>query len=372
MISHEYPPIGGGGANACKYLGKGFAELGHEVTLVTANFSHLENETFENGIHIYRVDSKREHKDHCSFSEMLSFIIKARPLVDKLERSNKYDVCLIFFGIPSGVLGYYLKKIYNLQYLIRFGGGDIPGFQDRFTKVYKIISPAIKLIWKNASARIANSEGLRQMAYRFCDKYPFEVIPNGVDVDEYKPNELVKSRDEDIDVLFVSRLIERKGLQFIIPDIKKIADSISKNIKFTIVGDGPYRDELQALVSQYGVEQYVQFVGHKDKGEIIPYYQQADIFILPSKKEGMPNVVLEAMSCGLPIIMTPCEGSKELVEGNGLVVNVKEFKKCIIDLSINDSIRKEMSRKSRERVVDYFSWNNTVLFYKKAMEKYYL
>ena len=63
----------------------------------------------------------------------------------------------------------------------------------------------------------------------------------------------------------------------------------------------------------------IQFVGQKEKDGIVPYYQNADLFILPSAKEGMPNVVLEAMACGLPIVMTSCEGSKELITDNGII-----------------------------------------------------
>ena len=69
----------------------------------------------------------------------------------------------------------------------------------------------------------------------------------------------------------------------------------------------------------------VEFVGQKNKKEIVPFYQNADLFILPSAKEGMPNVVLEAMACGLPIIMTPCEGSKELVQDNGYILLTSEM-----------------------------------------------
>lgn len=368
MISHEYPPIGGGGANACLYLGKGIAEKGHDVTLVTANYRDMEAVSKENGIKIFRVNSKRKHKDHCSFGEMLSFLAKARPVVDKLQKQERFDICLVFFGIPSGVLGYYLKKKYKLPYVIRFGGGDIPGFQDRFTKVYKIIAPAIKSIWKNAEARIANSEGLKEMAYRFCDKYPFSVIPNGVDVRTYYPSNGEKA-DGTFIILFVSRLIERKGLQFIVPEIRRIIKSTSKEVHFYIVGDGPYRQELEQMVAQYKVDKYVTFLGHKDKNEIVPCYRQADLFILPSKKEGMPNVVLEAMACGLPIIMTPCEGSKELISGNGAVTEIESFVDCMIQYINDDKMRDHAANVSRQRAEEIFSWENTVKAYEELLSE---
>ncbi len=70
----------------------------------------------------------------------------------------------VFFGIPSGPLGLYLKRKYEIPYVIRFGGGDIPGFQDRFSVIYKLIGPAIKAIWRNSDALVVNSSGLRKMA----------------------------------------------------------------------------------------------------------------------------------------------------------------------------------------------------------------
>lgn len=192
-ISHEFPPIGGGGANACYFLTKGFVERGHEVTLITANYQGMPEKEVMNGVQIMRVNSLRKHKEHCSFKEMLSYLFKAYPVAKKMQKENRYDICLIFFGIPSGPIGYMLKKKYKLPYVIRFGGGDVPGFQERFTKVYKLIAPAIKMIWKKADARIANSQGLKDMALKFYDKKSFDIIPNGVDTEVFYPIEKADS-----------------------------------------------------------------------------------------------------------------------------------------------------------------------------------
>lgn len=365
-ISHEFPPIGGGGANACYFLTKGFVEKGHEVTLVTANYQGMPESEIVNGVRVIRVNSKRAHKEHCSFKEMLSYLLKAYPVANKLQKRENFDVCLVFFGIPSGPIGYMLKKKYKLPYVIRFGGGDVPGFQERFTKVYKIIAPAIKLIWKKADALIANSQGLKDMALDFYNKKPFDVIPNGVDTEVFYPS--VKEESDEFKILFVSRLIERKGLQFIIPQLKKIQDSTEKSVKLIVVGDGPYRETLERIAEENHVSDMVEFVGQKGKEEIVPFYQNADLFILPSSKEGMPNVVLEAMACGLPIIMTPCEGSAELICENGYKAERKEFADYIIKLIGDNEMRKEMSINSNKRVKNFFSWKHVVNEYLETLD----
>lgn len=360
-VSHEFPPIGGGGANACYYLTKGFVQKGHQVTLVTANYRNMEDEEKLNGVHIVRVNSKRAHQEHCSFREMLSYLLKAMPVAEKLQKKEKFDVCLVFFGIPSGPIGYVLKKKYGLPYVIRFGGGDIPGFQERFTKVYKLLSPAIRAIWRNADALIANSQGLKDMALAYYSKKAFEIICNGVDTEKFYP--IVKEETDEFKILFVSRLIERKGLQHIIPDLKQIQNSTGKKIKLIVVGDGPYRETLERLVKENEAGDMVEFKGQKSKKDIIPFYQHADLFILPSAKEGMPNVVLEAMACGLPIVMTPCEGSRELVKENGIVVETGQFKEAVIDLVKDTEKRQRFSKNSRNRTETYFSWDSIVVQY---------
>ena len=361
IVSHEYPPIGGGGANACMNLAREYVSSGHIVDIVTAWYKG-ESERLENGsLTIYRLKTNRKHAEHSSFTEMLDFLLKAMPFVDGLAKSNGYDICQVFFGIPSGPVGYRLKKKYGLPYVIRFGGGDIPGFQDRFANVYKLIGPAIKLIWKNADALVANSEGLRKMAWSFYGKKEIKIIPNGAEIHNcIKEKGDCSNNKSSVNLLFVSRLIERKGLQDIIPQIGDVRNrclEAGKDIRLQIVGDGPYRSTLEQMVATKGIGDIVTFYGQKNKSELPQYYEDADLFIFPSRKEGMPNVVLEAMSYGLPIIMTPCQGSEELIDGNGTVTEPEDFGDRIVELVMDSDLRLSLGRKSLQIIRDSFVWN---------------
>lgn len=356
VISHEFPPIGGGGANACYYLTRDFSRRGHEVTIITANYQGLPSREIIDGVEVLRVPSKRKNQEHCSFGEMFDYLMKAWPVAKQKVKCEKYDICQIFFGIPSGPIGYLLKKKYRLPYVIRFGGGDIPGFQARFDIIYKLIAPFIKVIWKNADYLVANSAGLRELAYGFYDKKEIKIITNGVNTDKYFPME---HSGNFTNLLFVSRLIERKGLQFLLPQIGKIVRECSEMVHLTIVGDGPYRSVLEDIVNKENIGQYVSFAGYKNKEQIVAYYQKADIFVLPSKKEGMPNVVLEAMACGLPIVMSPCEGSAELIRGNGLIAPPEQLAQDIIRLCNDKELRIQMGIESRKMAVEQFGWEKT-------------
>ena len=215
---------------------------------------------------------------------------------------------------------------------------------------------------------MANSEGLKQRAREFYDKKDIEIISNGVDTTIFCPKQQKKDSHE-IQILFVSRLIEGKGLQYVLPELKQIQKQVEKKIHLTIVGDGPYRESLEKIVSDEQLENMVFFVGQKEKKEVIPFYQSSDIFILPSLSEGMPNVVLEAMACGLPVIMTPCGGSKELIHENGYITSIEEFGQTLCRLCKDEDLQEKMGQKSRQIAEQKFSWTEKADHYLKLLEK---
>ncbi len=238
----------------------------------------------------------------------------------------------------------------------------------RFAFIYKLIAPAVRILWKRADALVANSIGLKEMAERFYDKKQILVIPNGATICEGVISQASQKEAEDslVRLLFVSRLIKRKGLQDFLPQLRKVVDLCSKGSKrviLDVVGDGPFRSTLEDIVVKHGLKDVVLFHGQKEKTDLSFYYEQADIFIFPSHKEGMPNAVLEAMSYGLPIIMTPCEGSTEQITNNGMICPIDDFSKNVTELVLDGDRRRKMGRRSHELVRDQFSWANTARQY---------
>lgn len=363
VISHEYPPIGGGGANACYWLTKELATRGHAVDVVTAQYAGMPRLDVNGNVRIVRVKCKRKQRDKSSLYEMWTFLVSAwkksvEEVKDSITKEKPYDKCLVFFGIPSGPIALYLKKMYGLPYVVRLGGGDIPGAQKRFGMAYRFLAPFIRSIWKDADSLVANSEGLKNRALAFEDRFPITIVENGVDVNFYDSyvGTMDAEASEEIRIIFVSRLIEGKGLQFVIPHMKEINSVSSKKVILTIVGDGPYRDELERMVVANEVREFVRFTGRLEKEDIRELNSKSDIFILPSMSEGMPNVVLEAMACGLPVVMTPCEGSKELIDGNGIIASIDNFTEAIVELCNDCDKRQKMGVESIERVRRLFTW----------------
>jgi glycosyltransferase involved in cell wall biosynthesis len=85
-------------------------------------------------------------------------------------------------------------------------------------------------------------------------------------------------------------------------------------VELEIVGDGPERERLADQSAALGLADRVHFAGWVDRSALLDHYHRADVFVLPSRYEGMPNVILEAMACGLPILATRTAGNEELVE----------------------------------------------------------
>ena len=360
MFNHEFPPIGGGGGWVSHFLGKHFAAAGHDVHLITSQFQDYPKDEKVEGIHVHRVRALRKSPDVCAVHEMLTYAVSSSLYGLRFAKQFQPDIVQVFFGIPAGGGAYLLRKRRNVPYIVFLGGRDVPSRNPDppyYRWLYLFLKPIIRVIWRNASAVVACSEGLRELARETDSDIKMDVIPDAVDLETFAPIE----RDacpEKVRVLSIGRLIPRKGFQFLIRALPQILEKVSHNFEIEIVGDGPYQEELLKLAENLGVASYIHFSGSVPYSELPQKYSDADLFILPSLAEGMPLVVLEAMGTGLPIVVSRVQGIDELVvDGtNGALFDpgdVDGLAHALVKLINAGERRIEMGKASTERVKPY-------------------
>lgn len=361
MVNYEFPPIGGGGANANAYLLKEYANHpGIEVDLVTSSISDDCIESLSDNIRIHRLDVKKKRLHYWTEVEVLRFLFRAIPYVKALLKTKKFDLCHAFFGFPSGYVAYRFRK--ELPYIISLRGSDVPGFNERFSLQYVFLTPLFRKIWNSAKSVIANSGELRSLALKTTPELPIDIIYNGIDADEFKPGE--KKRDPGLSILTVSRLIPRKGIDYL---IRALPDVVRRfpDLCLSIAGEGNMDEDLKALAAGLGLENNISFEGRVEHDRLPALYGSADIFILPSFWEGMSNTVLEAMASGLPLVVTDTGGTAELVKDNGIIIPKRDSKAisgALIKLIEDSDLRVKMGQESRSLALG-LSWDKLALQY---------
>jgi len=366
ILNYEFPPLGGGGANATKYIlneFKNYKDL--EIDLVTSSEKN-KNEVikFSNNINIYKLNVKKKEIHHWRDIEVLRYMYKGLKFCKKLNNKNNYDLCHAFFTLPSGFIPYNLK----IPYIISIRGSDVPGFNQRFNLHYKLIKPITKKIWKNSKYVISNSQGLKNLALKTSKDQDIDIIFNGIDTVEFSP---IEKNNNSLEILCVARLIKRKGIDYLISAMGHLN---KYKINLTIIGSGIEKDKLIKQTKKLGLDNQIKFLNDIPHNNLNNYYSNSDIFVLPSLNEGMSNTVLEAMASGLPIITTPTGGSDELIKGNGIIVgkkNVKDLTNAILKLYNDKKLIKLMSKKSR-KLSKNLDWKKVAGkyygFYKKCVE----
>jgi len=364
MLNYEFPPLGGGAANANYYLLKEFAKRENlKIDLITSSVDRFKKEKFSQNIIVYRLNigKNKQNFHYQTNKDLLVYSFKSYFFAKKLLKKNNYDSIHAWFGIPCGFIAMLLGK----PYIVALRGSDVPFYNSRFKNLDKYFFQYLsKFIWKKAKTVIANSQGLKELAQKTAPNQKIKVIYNGVDINEFKPPK-TKKKSKVLRILCVARLIKRKGIDYLIKALGELKD---EDFLLTIIGDGNEKKNLIDLAKRLKIDNKIKFWGSVPHSEIIKYYQQNDIFILPSLNEGMSNTILEAMACGLPIITTNVGGSEELIEENGFVIkpkSKKELVKAIQRYINNRSLVEKQGRESRKRA-EKMSWGEVARKYLKT------
>ncbi|MDD2665852.1 MAG: glycosyltransferase family 4 protein [Methanocellales archaeon] len=222
------------------------------------------------------------------------------------------------------------------------------------------------------------------MKYYNVPKEDIEVIPLGVNLDEFRPlqdKNLIDLKqkygiyENDIVLIIVATEFHRKGLTELIKSLSIVKNKEKANLKLLVVGSGkniPF--DYLGLIEKLGFKNNIIFTGpiNNKKGDLNKHYNLADIFVFPTKYEGFGIPVVEAMAAGLPVVTTNTAAGEDAVEPgkNGLLIddptNVMEIAKKMSTLIEDESIRKQMGRNAR-RTAEKFTWDDIA---KRTLEVY--
>lgn len=376
MLNSEYPPIGGGQGNANKAMIEEFAKTDIEIDLITAS-SGKKHKKANGNIRLFFLNIGKNGRNFLfqSSKELITYSIKAWIFAAKLikqaiTKKNKYDAIIAWSGVPSGFIAMTLSFIFHIPYIVLLRGADVPFYDKRWIKldrfVFRFLSP---YIWKKSLLTVANSQSLRDLAYKTSRKKKIDIIHNGIDLKRYSDKSDIKMMPPQI--IAVGRLNKIKGFDLLIQAVA----GIKSPCQLVIAGDGPEKENLENLAKMLGIENKVILLGRLEKEQLIHFYQESSIFCMSSYNEGMSNAMLEAIACGLPIVTTQVGGAAELVKGNGTIVPCGDsfaLQSALETLLENPERMKQYSERSLQ-IASEFSWeivtNSFIALLDKALNK---
>lgn len=359
FINYEYPPVGGGGGNAMRHIAREMARRGHAPFVLTAAQGGLPPISIEDGVAVRRIPALRRRVERSSIPELIAFMGAALLAAPGYARHWRADAAIAFFTLPSAPAAWLLRRTNKLPYVIALRGADVPGFDPQTMKGYHALTGGlIRTLWRDADAVIANSHGLAAMARAHAPRQTVGVIPQGADAAGIAAKASYGETETPL-LLTVGRLAKHKGLDVLLAALAQLPRDL--RWRLLIVGDGPERGALESQAGNLRLAERIVFHGWADRAELPEVYRTADLFVLPSREEGMANVLMEAMCAGLPAIATRIAGSEEAVlDGEtGMLVAPEDagaLATALASLIGDAQARARMGLAARARVEANYAW----------------
>lgn len=364
VLNYEFPPLGGGASPVSYEIAKKLSETGDfDVDVVTMGYGNLPAvEEINKNFRIHRVKCWRRKKEICHPWEQATYLIFGWFKCKELLKKNKYNICHCHFIIPTGVLALKLKKKCGLPYVVTAHGSDVLGYNKRFQILYPLLAGTWKKILDNAQKITAPSEFLKNEILKAYPDFGGEkimVIPNGMDVAKFSPQEKKKY------IFSSGRLHFAKGFQYLIQSVS------DKDIGYEvhIAGDGPMMEELKKLAEMSKTKIVLHGWMDNNSKEYKDLLEQSAIFVLDSEVESFGMVIVEAMSAGCAIISSNVSGCAEIVGNNGLLITPKDSNdlKLKIGALINDPQKLKKFQIRAAEAVKRFDWGMVLEAYKKML-----
>jgi L-malate glycosyltransferase len=334
VLSHEYPPIGGGGGKVAEDICEGLVKYGNQVKVITTHLKGLPAVETRSGVELIRLRSGRKFAYKASFSSMALYIATGFLRAMKEIREWKPDLIHVHFAVPAGVIGQWASFYTGVPYVLTAHLGDVPGgVPEKTDKWFRWVKPFTPPIWNNAAKIVAVSAFTRQLALQYYP-VPIDVIPNGVAIDLYDPGP-IKVNDPPM-IVFAGRFVPQKNPIQLVQSLSDIQDL---PWRAALVGDGALRPDVEAEIQKLGLQDRIELPGWLTPAEVMEWFRDGDILFMPSLSEGLPVTGVQAMAMGLAVIAGNRGGFIDLVEDgrNGYLFDPTDRQ------GFSDALRKVLS-----------------------------
>jgi glycosyltransferase involved in cell wall biosynthesis len=355
-FSYYFPPHFSGAGLQTLTLAKELSKRGIEYFFVTVDNTGLPRIDKYQGFDVFRISDKP--KKHGEFLLWWNLYRTLKPLRDQFDIIHASGATYRNSGV--GIVGKALGK--KSLTIVSMANNDL--YHVGRTRIGKIQSFLLDHVDRYVSLSRQISEEIRSLP---LDNAKAIEIPQGVNTDRFRPADARErgqlrsklSLPERPIALYAGVFDSRKNVEWLVRTWLKYRTLFTEWC-LLLIGprsrdeqDGGLREKLHAVVRNEGMEQNILFAEFSPQLE--NYYRAADLFILPSQNEGLPNVVLEAMSCGLPCVVTQISGTEDLInhDSSGMLFGVNDehsFISAIEPLISNPERRATMGRSANAEV----------------------
>jgi len=365
VLNYEFPPLGGGAAPVSRDLAIALGKLGHEVHVITMGFSELPDYVeLEGGVKLYRIKCLRKHKSSCSPVEQFSYLISLIVFMKKHTELHDCDVCHTHFVIPTGEGARWVKVLFGIPYIITAHGSDVEGHNTKLSMriMHKILRCGWRKIVRQSEGVISPSVYLKSLMQNNYSKGVYYHIPNGIDYELYSE---LAARSKRKQILIMGRLQRFKNVQFVLSALAKVEIDGWKTL---VLGDGPYRNELERQVEKIGLRS-VEFLGWIDNKspEQLGIIGESYIYISASQFENCPMSVVETTVAGCYPLLSDIPAHRQLIADSKYYFELND-----VDSLVN-RLQKQMLLYDGNNISDLpnmslYCWDNIGKEYEKLLQ----
>lgn len=331
-------PYSGGGVRVLHKIAKKLVEYGNDVTWISGNFKGGSKSDIIDGISIIRLQSgiilffclifNHFNKLRHDFDLVIEAMTPI-PFFTTIFMKNLKIIAVIYHLANNAI---FMAGENNLSFLI-----NIP---------IRVLERLIPIFYKNTPILTFSSTAKCELIDYGINENNIFLAQEGINLKKLKP---MKKKSSYPHILHVGRIVKYKGIQYIIKCLLIIKKEIP-NIKFSIVGTGPYKSKLQELIKVLDLEDNVFFHGYVSETKKIELLSEAHLLIMTSIKEGWATPVIEANACGTISIGFDVPGTRETIinRETGFLIpygNINRLAFCCLKLLKNNSLREKMELK---------------------------